>query len=119
MTRRASVSKVQQVLGSLWDGSTDLEPFMSAAEALTDWLASEDGGDQLNATLLTEIEAYLAAHFYQATDLPLQAERVGAATATYQGRTGYGLSATQHGQRAGAAWLGKTESEQLTYDERN
>ena len=117
---------------------------IAAANALTDKVSSLDsaaGGPQiLNATLLIEIEKYLAAHFCQsfASNQQAQSESSLGASTTFQGQTGMGLEATFFGQHAMVldvsgilrelsegvqtvelAWLGLAPSEQTDFTNRD
>jgi len=101
-----------------------------------DHVASQDSGRILSATLLERIEAFLSAHFYAHADQLKQSESIGRSSAVYQGRTEVGLRSTQYGQtavdldltgtlsslgkkKATMAWLGKVESDQIDYEDRN
>lgn len=86
---------------------------------------------------LENIEAWLAAHYYKRSDLAYASKATRDASATFQGKTDFGLKGTYYGQtaleldysgclnaistgaRAGASWLGKVPSEQTNYDERD
>lgn len=94
-------------------------------------------GESLTTDELEAVERYLAAHLYCMTDPAYQEKKTEKAEAKFVGKTGMRLEATRYGQsalmldysgcllaianrtRVGITWLGKTESEQLTYDERN
>lgn len=54
----------------------------------------------LSATILTEIETWLAAHFVSMRDQRVQQEKVDEWSATFQGKTAMGLQATLYGQQA-------------------
>lgn len=133
---RTSSAAVQAILGRNYDGTTDLSGFLSTAAAVVDWLESKDTDGVLNATLKERIEAFLTAHYYAHADQLKQAESVGRSSVTYQGQTGMGFKSTQYGQSAleldvsgnlsvigkkqpKMVWLGKTNSEALSYEDRN
>lgn len=141
MATRTSSAAVQAILGQNYDGTTVLTPFIETATALVDWLSSKDSNGELTSTLLELIERYLSAHFYHPVNQFVQAEGAEGASNTYQGQTGLGLNSTMYGQtalrldvtgilskrelesqqgkrKATVAWLGKTESEQISYEDR-
>lgn len=116
-----------------------LDRFIETANRVTDYVASKDSSSELNSGLLTEIETYLAAHFYHLYDLQVSNESTGGASATYQGNTqDQGLRGSYWGQNAivldvtgtlaGMAkgrekgkflWLGKTVSQKTDFWQRN
>jgi hypothetical protein len=78
----------------------------------------------------------LAAHYYSLRDPAYLQKKTGDSSATFYGETGKGLDFTPYGQTAkdldltgflnslgksqpSIGWLGKTESEARTYEERN
>lgn len=123
----------------------DLTPFIAAANAMT----TQCVADALNlkgftitdtgapTDLATQIETWLAAHFYCQSDKPLDNKSAGGASGKYQGSTGDGLAGTRYGltamridwsqclrnldnqQRATGQWLGKPPSAQIPYVQRN
>jgi len=82
------------------DPAIDLVPFIRTASVLVTWLVSVDTKNVLTSDLLTEIESYLAAHFYSHRDQLLQSKSTGAASGSFQGQTGMVLNSTQYGQTA-------------------
>lgn len=137
------------------DDFYNLDPFISAASTLVDRIrdysdASEpktlqDGynsGDKTRDEKLTEIETYLAAHFYTLIDPRPSSEGVGggAVATTYQNKVDLRLFTSHYGQMAavldesgylerlakgkmpgssgqrkvGVTWLGKSRSEQYS-----
>lgn len=83
------------------DPAVTIDPFITSASALVDWLASVDEDGLLNGNLLTEIEGYLAAHFYEANkDRKLQSRSTGAASGSLQGATAMILMSSDPGQTA-------------------
>lgn len=123
----------------------DLDRYISTATALVDHIVNNcEAASVLSAELLLEIETYLAAHYYALFDQKYRSKSTGRASATFQGQSGQGLSATDWGQQAialdvsgclaqienlkdelkdqglyGLHWLGKNTQEQTTYEERN
>lgn len=99
MTARVTDPEVREIIET--DASVSLEPFIATATALTDWLDSKDEDGVLNDALLTQIEKYLAAHFYEANrDKQLQSKSTGRASGQYQGQAGMKLESTDPGQTA-------------------
>jgi hypothetical protein len=108
------------------------------ANVMVNWIASTcDAAGVLNADQLTEIETWLAAHYYAIADPQYIAKATDGASATFQGQTGMRLSSTFWGQQAisldvtgclasrdkgssvGLAWLGKPPSTQIDYEDRD
>lgn len=138
---RTTATAVQGVLVSDYDATISLTPFIETASAIVDDLveALTLAGLVLSTTRAELIERWVAAHCYATNDRPLQAAKTGDAQATYQGKTGLYLDATYYGQMAlsldasgllkkltsgmggvvGGRWIGKTETEQLSYEQRN
>jgi hypothetical protein len=82
------------------DGTISLSPFITAASSLVDWLQGKDTDGELSSSLLTEIEKWLAAHFYAHRDQLLSSKSTSKASGSFQGQTGMVLSSTQYGQTA-------------------
>lgn len=143
MAWRTTAELVKEELKRDYD--TVNEPSLSGSvrkgNLLTDRVATHAAatGVSLSASELAEIECLLAAHFYCVSDRPFAEEWTGKAKAVYQGKTDTGLNSSHYGQAAvlldasgylasiadgtrrtaSLAWLGKTASEELSYDERN
>lgn len=133
MAVRTSKTKVAEIVAV--ESSISVTPFIRAANLLTDEVDSADTGNTLSADLLTEIETYLAAHFYTFRDQQYESKTTGRASAKFQGQTGKGLDSSFYGQTAkmldttgylksldstgrrkvGVTWLG-TEFEDLDLD---
>jgi len=77
-----------------------LTGFINTANLLTTWLSECDTDSELSAAELTQIEAWLAAHFYAQRDPQYQVKKTGNASATFQGSTGMHLDGTWWGQQA-------------------
>jgi hypothetical protein len=91
----------------------------------------------LSTTNLEILERWLAAHYYSVSDRPYEQKRTQQSWAKYQGKTGMGLESSHYGQtalgldpsgcleainakaRAGVFWVGKTKSEEISYEDRN
>jgi hypothetical protein len=117
----------------------DLTPYLNWGSKLTDRVAtcSIRKNVPLDADELKIIEILLAAHAYKSSDQALSSKSTLSASGSFQGRTGNKLEGTKYGQKAlifdtsGCVenidkrqvvhldWVGKTASEQLTWDQRN
>lgn len=98
MAIRTNRAKVEGVLER--DTSIPIDPFITTANLMVDWLDSKDTDSELSDALLLEIETYLAAHFYTLKDQRMSFQMTGAASASYQGKFGMGLHLTDYGQMA-------------------
>lgn len=135
---RTTTSRVESVLGNHWDGSTDVDTFITTANILTTRIAQCDEDGDLTSAELAEIEAQLAAHFYSIQDQIAKSEKAAEASASYVGQTGMRLQFTPFGQQALVldhtgclkrldsergrvqfAWLGKPKSNQTDYVDRD
>ena len=145
MAARTTASAVAAILLGQYDteGRPDLDPFISTATALVDWLAGKDTDGDLSATMLERIEAFLSAHFYAHADQLFQSKATGGASGAFQGQTAMWLNSTQYGQtamvldvtgnlasqvkamadggkpQASMEWLGKPLGDQQSYADRN
>ncbi|MDB4786201.1 hypothetical protein OAG36_00555 [bacterium] len=95
---RIDADNVQAVIEN--DSTIDMEPFIEAATALTDWVDSCDTDSVLSNALLFQIETYLAAHFYGCKDQPYESRKTGDAQGKFQGEQGMYLDQTDAGRRA-------------------
>jgi hypothetical protein len=77
--------------------TAELSQFISLANSTVSRFC--DNGMQTEGTL-TEIETWLAAHFYAVYEPQVEAEGAGPVNAKYRGKTDMGLAATLHGQQA-------------------
>ena len=94
-TDQATVSKVIEVDDDIWD-----DVFVTTASVLVDRLVSVNDDATITDDIFTNIETYLAAHFYALRDPQYQFKSTGKAQATFQGQTGKGLDLTWWGQTA-------------------
>ena len=138
MANRAVEATVRAVIDT--DNKVPMARFIATANALTDYVSAQDTGSVLNTALLLEVETYLAAHFYALYDrhVGLHTEKIGEASADYQGKTEMRLDSTLWGQQAIAldvsgtlslvnkgstkltlTWLGTIDAAALEYWERN
>lgn len=83
-------------------GVPSLTPFIEAASALVTRVCDPeyDLDDTDDVNLLTQVETWLAAHFYGIRDKPIASEGVGPVNASYQYKLGLILASTMHGQTA-------------------
>lgn len=145
MAYRTTVEAIRDLLGDDYGLKTDgVEPDLTRhlrwANLLTTRVAAcaVERGVPLSVAELREIELNLAAHKYTGSDTPFSNESHGGASGTKQGQTGMYLERSYYGQDAlsldpsgclraiamgkGMAvgvWLGKPQSEERTYEERN
>ncbi len=98
MAVRATTESVRAVIEV--DAAADLNALITAANALTEYVVSQDTLSLLTTDLQFQIETYLAAHLYALKDPQYQAKHTGKAGATYQGQTKLRLEATWWGQQA-------------------
>ncbi len=136
MAQRTSEVRVRAIIDD--NSLVDIAPFIDAATAVTDYVASEDSGSALTDALLLQIESYLAAHFYEHLDPQYSSKKTGKAEAKFQGEFGMGLDSSKWGQTAkmldvtgtlarlskgdavpSVSWLGLSPSEQTDYVDRD
>ncbi len=137
---RTSESDVRAIISS--DSTLDLSPFIQAASSLTDHVDTCDTAGLLSARQLREIETWLAAWMYERRDQGYTEKETGEAKARFQGKTDMYLASNYWGQTAmilditgclaglqeqvvngkkqvQLLWLGKPESEQIDYVDRD
>lgn len=137
MAIRTTVSDVRSVITT--DPAIDPYSFIVTASHLVDHVVSQDTDGVLTAAIQKDIETYIAAHLYALRDPQYRSKSTGSASASFQGQSGMRLDGTDWGQTAITLdltgtlaalteggpqkvemhWLGKPESERLSYDERN
>lgn len=137
MAYRAIESDVESAVTV--DGDIPVSGAIRTANAVVNKLEAADTGSLLSQELLTQIEIYLACHFYALRDPQYRQKKTGDASATFQtGEPGQGFLATDWGAqavamdvtgylsrinsgspRATVAWLGKPPSEQTAYEDRD
>jgi hypothetical protein len=137
---RTTSGAVQGVLGGDYNPDYPLEPFIATASAMVDALLvyAADIEVTVSATVAELIERWLAAHCYSVMDQPFESNTTAQSSARYQGRTNMYLESRHYGQQAimldptgylralnkGTVnaeidWLGKPESEQIDYYDRD
>lgn len=137
MAIRTDEDKVRAVV----DNSSDIDvtPFIRAANRLVNKIDTNDTDSLLDEDDLTEIETWLAAHFYAHRDQLLQSKSTSGASGNFQGQTAMFFTSTLYGQTAllldvtgylsslmqqaqngrkkiQMIWLGSTEAEADSYD---
>jgi hypothetical protein len=138
---RTTSAAVKLVLQDDYDSvnTPSLVPFIDTATAVVTRVAAcaTRKSWTLSSTELELIERWLAAHFYCQGDPSYSARSTAGASGSFAGVFGMGLDNTRYGQQAqmvdssgcltalakrrvaSAAWLGKTDREKLTWDQRN
>jgi len=136
---RTTEKSVKSILGSHYNGTTGLQPFIDTAEVLVTRIVTADVSGLMTETALERVECYLAAHFYAHADQITQSRSTGKASGQFQGRTDLGFDSTLYGQtakrldatgllvkldqtqrpKASCTWLGKVPIDQLDTDERS
>lgn len=117
----------------------DLTGFILTANKIVSRVATcaTAKGLTLDSEELELIERWLSAHFYVMSDQNYTSKSTGGQSASFQGKTDMSIAASKYGQAAmnvdysgcltaiskrqfaGVTWLGKTASEQLTWEQRN
>lgn len=135
---RTTTDAVQRLLGNDYAPDADLTPSVESASAVVDRVVAcaTAKGKALTAAEAELVERWLSAHFYCQSDPQYQSKSTMGASGGFTGQTGMRLDNTRYGQQAQVidysgclsaigkravatgGWLGKTESEQLTYEER-
>lgn len=139
---RTDANTVKDILldnyGRRADGTDpSLTVFINAATKLVDQVAlcATSSGTPLTDEELANIEGWLAAHFYVASDRQLKSKATERASASFDWKTEMGLDGSTFGQMAklldwtgclaslnsvvvSGQWLGQTEPEQTDYQDR-
>lgn len=138
MAYRTTTVAIQEQLGRNYDGKTSLTPFLKTANVVVNAVVTcaNSKGLSLLDEQLERIECLLGCHYYQRADPGFSSKNTGKSGASFQGQTGMMLQSTMYGQdalgmdtsgclgsfnnggRVQMLWLGKTESEQIDYNER-
>lgn len=137
MSVRTTETAIKAILGSHYDGTSELQPFIDTATLLVDDIAGSD--ESISLARLERIECYLSAHYYSLKDPIVQSRSTGRASGQFQGRTDLGFDGSRYGQeakrldptgylvrldqpqrpKASCMWLGKVPSDQLSAMERS
>jgi len=139
---RTTEAAVKLVLGGNYDSAAapSLVPFIDVATDVVDAVSAyaTAEGSALSGTRLELIERWLTAHYYQISDPGYSSRSTGGTSGTFHGQTGKGYDATMYGQQAklldtsgylagldagqpsaDCEWLGTTDADSQTWDERN
>lgn len=128
---RTTIARIQGVLGTNYDGSTSLTPYLDSATSIVDRLVELAGekGLTITSTQAELVERWLGAYYYTVMD-PLYLEKeTGKAKGKWAERS-YRDMAEQLDPTGllckilakkliEVTWLGKTPSEQTDYEERS
>jgi len=95
MAVRVTEDEVKKIID--WDGSTDIEPFITAANQIVNQVCLDSG---YSDDLLKEIERWLSGHAYVMTDQTPSETKAGEATEKYQYKIGLFLKQSKQGQMA-------------------
>lgn len=130
---RTTAPSVKAVLGQNYDtrNNPSLSPYIDTASALVDEVVrlAADYSRVLSAHTAELIERWLAAHYYTVMDPLYVSQGTLSSSGSFNPRsykdvaieldtTGI-LAGLLKQNRAGGEWLGKTASEQLSWDQRN
>lgn len=130
---RTTLEKVRAILGPDYDGRRDLTTFIRPANIIVTKAATlaTNNGESIPAATLTEAEGWVAAGLYIRSDRILTSKNTLSASGSFfiegqenpylksAGELDDNLLAVLSGAVVGGWWLGKLESEQSTYVERN
>ncbi len=97
-----TVTAVQAVLGTNWDGTTDLTPFIDTADVVMGRVktCAFNKGNALSDVEVEVIERWLAAHYYCVQDPTYKSRNTASASGSFQGNTDMYLESTPFGQQA-------------------
>lgn len=137
---RTTSALVQGILGDDYNGSTNLNPFISTASVVVNRvrLCAIEKEIPLTTEELELLERWLAAHYYCQSDTTYKSKSTGGASGSFRGGDGMGFESTLYGQSAmmnidpsgclanldkttsaGGVWLGKPDRDKLSWRERN
>jgi len=92
---RVTEAEVKQIIDTALTDD-QVKPFIRVANVLITNVLANEG---YPASLLKEIELWLAAHYVAIRDPQVSKEKIGDVDAVYQGKTALGLEFTAHGQQ--------------------
>lgn len=95
MSVRTTSTAVELIINTTLSDA-QINAFITTASLIIDTNLADKG---LSATLLTEIETWLAAHLLSMRDQRVSGKSIGDVSFSYQGQTGLGLDATIYGQQ--------------------
>ena len=118
MALRTTSSKVQEILGDHYDGTTGLQRFILAANSIANKLATADTNSVHSSADLEAIETWLAAWAYHPADLMYASKNTAGAGASFQGQTGMHFQNNYFGQMAlmldTTGYLAKLQQQAMT-----
>jgi hypothetical protein len=132
MAVRTDAATVQAVLGNNYQAGVDLTRFIAIASKVVDRVVTCAAAKSvsLSAAVLAEMEAWLAAHYYTRSDPTYKSRTTNRASGVFNADgsefknaameldSSGCLSAILSRKTASVAWLGKTETEQIAYPDR-
>jgi hypothetical protein len=147
---RTTEGEVKDVMspGNDYREGKPLRPFINYAHSLVDWVQAnaadfgrspndDDPSTADNPSTARQLETWLAAWAYKASDQQLASSNAGRSSASFRGQSGKYLDMNNYGQMAAvldgtgllgalvsgtlttAAWLGKSKADRLSWNERN
>lgn len=136
---RTTAEAVQGVLARNYDPEVLVDPFIDSANATVSRVitCASKRGVSISTTEAELIERWLAAYYYTAADPLYMSRSTGRASGSFQRAQGEGIDGNDYGIRAVALdpsgclrailkgnrvqfkWGGKSESEQVSYKDRN
>lgn len=136
---RTNIDKVRSRLGRDYNGHGDLTQPIAIANNIVSHAVTRSAGDTYPMDSATALlcETELACHFYCVSDRVYNSRSTLSASGSFGGQLSKGLEYTPYGmsvkqiditgwieaiiekQVVDVQWLGKTETEQLTFEERN
>ena len=130
---RTTDKAVEDVLGRDYDTSRTLKPFIDTAASVVDQLVecANDLGITITTTQKELIERWLAAHYYTRSDRTYKSRSTQRSSGEWHGDGKEYLNTACEldpsgclrgilsGKHATIEWGGKTESEQIDYEDRN
>lgn len=133
MANDTNKDRVREILGRNYDGCSELKQFVQTANAVVDQAVTKASaeGESIAASTQTLMKTWMAAYYYTKMDPTYKSKSTLGASGSFnsspddylKGATDLDpsgwLEAIVKKSVAGAVWVGKTESEQLTWEERN
>lgn len=129
---RTTAEKVKEILGDDYDGRRTLVPFIRSANIIIRRAVAlaSDNDEAIPAATAADAETWVAAGLYIRSDRILTSKSTLGASGSFkiEGENPYfqtakdmdaNIKAVLEGNVATVDWMGKTEDERLTYEERN
>jgi len=96
---RTTAELVEEIIDVDIESGADLNPFISASNALVTECCTDLDKDYTDAHLII-IETWLAAHFYTVKDMRAISEKAGSVSERFQSKVDVGFSTSHYGQMA-------------------